>query len=213
MDVNSVIDKASQAPASSSHAVASEARKERKPENADATPKKNPVEDAAVVELSQAVTTAQTAPANPGPPKVEAPSTTPTTNPEPEEEDKQEEEEEIRRLKERDREVRTHEQAHLAALGPYKKGGASFTMQTGPDGRQYAVEGSVPVDVSPASEPEETIRKAQTIRRAALAPAEPSGADRSVAAQAAQMEAKARGELAKERTEESKETGNLSVIA
>jgi metal-dependent amidase/aminoacylase/carboxypeptidase family protein len=98
-------------------------------------------------------------------------------------------------LQARDREVRTHEQAHLSALGPHKTGGASFQYTTGPDGQQYATSGEVPVNVSPGSTPQETISKAQTIRRAALAPAEPSGADRSVAAAASQLEAKARAEL------------------
>ena len=35
-------------------------------------------------------------------------------------------------LKARDREVRAHEQAHLAAAGPYAKGPPSFEFQTGP---------------------------------------------------------------------------------
>ena len=52
------------------------------------------------------------------------------------------------------------------------------------------------IDTSAGSNPEETIRKAQTIRAAALAPAEPSGQDFAVAAQATQMEAQARAEQA-----------------
>ena len=114
----------------------------------------------------------------------------------------EEEKREVEYLKERDREVRAHEQAHLAALGAYRSGGASYTFETGPDGKQYAVAGEVPVDVSPEEEPQKTIEKAQTIQRAALAPAEPSGADRSVAAQAAQLEAQARAELAEQKREE-----------
>ena len=54
----------------------------------------------------------------------------------------------------------------------------------------------VKIDTSSGSTPEDTIRKAQTIRAAALAPAEPSGQDRAVAAQASQMEAQARAEQA-----------------
>ncbi|MGD8781495.1 MAG: putative metalloprotease CJM1_0395 family protein [Ignavibacteria bacterium] len=49
-------------------------------------------------------------------------------------------------------------------------------------------------------DPEATIKKAQQIRRAALAPSEPSSQDRSVANQAAAMEAKARAELMEEKT-------------
>lgn len=104
--------------------------------------------------------------------------------------------EQIQKLKARDAEVRAHEQAHLAAAGSYSRGGANFTFETGPDGKLYAVGGEVQVDLSPASDPEATIRKMAQIRAAALAPAAPSAADRSVAAQAARLEAEARAEIA-----------------
>ncbi len=110
---------------------------------------------------------------------------------------------ELRALQSADRQVRAHEQAHVAAGGPYVSGGASFTYQTGPDGRQYAVGGEVPIDASPVGgNPEATIKKAQTIRSAALAPADPSPQDRSVAAAAAQMEAQARLEQAQRNAQE-----------
>ncbi len=117
-----------------------------------------------------------------------------------EEQQTREEKKIVRELQIRDREVRAHEQAHASVLGPYKKGGPKYQFERGPDGRQYAVGGSVPVDLSPEKTPEETRRKAQTIRRAALAPKDPSGADFQVAAKAAQMEAAARAEISKERT-------------
>ncbi|MED5414126.1 MAG: putative metalloprotease CJM1_0395 family protein, partial [Candidatus Latescibacterota bacterium] len=47
-----------------------------------------------------------------------------------------------------------------------------------------------------------TIRKAQQIYRAALAPAEPSSQDRSVASQAKKMEMEARSELREQQDEE-----------
>ncbi|MBN2025044.1 MAG: hypothetical protein JW809_19865 [Pirellulales bacterium] len=97
-----------------------------------------------------------------------------------------------------DREVRAHEQAHLSVAGPYAKGGARFEYQEGPDGRRYAVGGEVALDTSPEADPEDTIRKAQVIRAAALAPAEPSAQDRRVAAAAANMESTARAELARQ---------------
>ncbi len=105
------------------------------------------------------------------------------------------EKKEVEELKRRDQEVRTHEQAHVAAGGQHVRGGISYEYQTGPDGKRYAVGGEVSIDTSPESKPEDTIRKAQTIRQAALAPAEPSGQDRRAAAAAAQMELKARQEL------------------
>ncbi|MEM6825981.1 MAG: putative metalloprotease CJM1_0395 family protein, partial [Pseudomonadota bacterium] len=64
-------------------------------------------------------------------------------------------------------------------------GEPSYSYQTGPDGRQYAVGGEVPIDVSPVpDDPEATIAKMDVVKRAALAPAEPSTADRRVAAEA-----------------------------
>lgn len=103
---------------------------------------------------------------------------------------------EISKLKARDTEVRQHELAHLAASGGLAISGASFTYQKGPDGVNYAVGGEVQIDTSPGSTPEETITRARTIQTAALAPAEPSSADRAVAAQAQQMELQARAEAA-----------------
>lgn len=100
-------------------------------------------------------------------------------------------------LRKRDREVRTHEAAHQAAAGGLARGGANFSYQRGPDGQQYAIGGEVSIDTSPVpGNPEATLAKAETIARAALAPAEPSGQDSQVAAQAAQMAAQARAELA-----------------
>ena len=96
----------------------------------------------------------------------------------------EEEQGEVTRLQERDREVRAHESAHASAGGTYT-GSPSFDFVTGPDGQQYAVGGHVDIDVGPiAGDPEATIVKAEVVRRAALAPAQPSGQDRSVAAAA-----------------------------
>ncbi len=108
---------------------------------------------------------------------------------------------EVEKLKARDREVRTHEQAHVAAAGALYRGGPTYLYRTGPDGGRYAVAGSVQIDTSEASTPRETIAKAQQIRRAALAPQEPSSTDQAVAAKASRMEATARAELAAERAE------------
>lgn len=102
--------------------------------------------------------------------------------------------EEIRELAARDREVRAHEQAHAAVGGSYA-GAPKYQFERGPDGVNYAVGGEVPIDVGPAATPEQTIAKAQTIRRAALAPAEPSPQDRQVAQESIQLEAAARQEL------------------
>ena len=114
-----------------------------------------------------------------------------------------EEQGQVEELKARDREVRQHEQAHMAAAGGNARGGPSNEYQTGPDGKRYAVGGEVSIDASAVSgDPQATIRKAQQVYRAALAPAEPSGQDRSVAAQAKAMEMEARRELSQQQIEE-----------
>ncbi len=106
---------------------------------------------------------------------------------------------EVKQLKQRDQEVRTHEQAHLSAAGGLAHGGPSFTFVTGPDGRRYAVGGEVSISVSPvAGDPVATLQKAEQIKRAALAPAQPSSQDQRVAAKAAAMQIKAQMELLKQ---------------
>lgn len=110
-----------------------------------------------------------------------------------------EDQQSVDELKRRDREVRTHEQAHKAAGGAYT-GSMKLQYQMGPDGKRYAVEGSVPIDVSPvAGDPAATLRKMEVVSRAANAPASPSGADRAVAAQASRAMQQARAQLAAER--------------
>ncbi|CAD2226403.1 conserved hypothetical protein [Pseudoalteromonas sp. 3J6] len=111
----------------------------------------------------------------------------------------------IKELKARDTEVRTHEQAHAAVGGQYA-GSPSYEYQRGPDGTNYAVGGEVPIDVGVINgDPQATIDKMQTVRAAALAPAEPSGADRAIAADATQKIAAAQAELASADDEDSSE--------
>ncbi len=123
----------------------------------------------------------------------------------------QEEQKELGKLKKIDREVRNHELAHKAAAGGYVRGGASFNYVMGPDGKRYAVGGHVNIDTSPIpNNPEATIRKAQVVRSAALAPADPSPQDRSVAASAVKMEREARMELREEQKEDSDDATQVS---
>ncbi|MFN3239472.1 MAG: putative metalloprotease CJM1_0395 family protein [Pseudomonadales bacterium] len=102
----------------------------------------------------------------------------------------------VEQLKARDREVRAHEAAHAAVGGQYA-GAPTYTYQRGPNGVSYAVGGEVSISTSEiAGDPEATLQKALQVQRAALAPAEPSAQDRKVAAQASQMAAQARIDLA-----------------
>ncbi len=106
-----------------------------------------------------------------------------------------EEQEEVVELKKRDAEVRAHENAHKAAAGQHARGGPTYEYERGPDGRRYAVGGEIRIDTSPVpDDPDATILKMRQVRRAALAPAEPSPQDRRVASEASQQESAARQE-------------------
>ena len=109
----------------------------------------------------------------------------------------------VEELKARDREVRAHEQAHKNVGGRYA-GAISYDFQRGPDGQNYAVGGSVPIDVSPENDPEDTISKMRIVIKAALAPAEPSAADRAVATAAQRQLFNAQAQLNVERAAERK---------
>jgi hypothetical protein len=94
-----------------------------------------------------------------------------------------------------DQQVREHERAHETVGGQYASS-PRYTFERGPDGINYAMSGEVAISsAAVAGDPEATIQKAQIVRRAALAPAEPSAQDRSVAAQATQIESQAIIEL------------------
>ncbi|RDH84470.1 MAG: hypothetical protein DIZ80_03040 [endosymbiont of Galathealinum brachiosum] len=126
---------------------------------------------------------------------------------------KQQDDNLLRQLRARDREVRAHEAAHVAAGGSLVRGGPSFTFQAGPDGRTYAIGGEVRLDVSPvANDPQATLSKADQIRAAALAPANPSPQDLRVAANANQLASRARVDLAIQRREEAKLEENEQAI-
>lgn len=118
----------------------------------------------------------------------------------------------VRALKARDQAVRRHEQAHLAAAGNLAVSGASFTYERGPDGVNYAVGGEVSISTAPGRTPEETLQRAEIIRQAALAPADPSGQDRAVAAQAAQMAREARADMASEESGAPAEGSRRSAV-
>lgn len=125
-----------------------------------------------------------------------------------------EEQAEVEDLKKRDAEVRAHEQAHLAAAGPYARGGARYEYEQGPDRRRYAVGGEVPMDISsiPGS-PQSTIEKMQIIKRAALAPAKPSSQDYAAAAKADMKANRARRELLKQQDASRKKPADSAQAA
>lgn len=130
--------------------------------------------------------------------KAEAEAAQPSAAEKRQEQQKQQAEaSQIQKLQSRDREVRAHEAAHVAAGGQHVTSGASFTYQRGPDGRLYAVGGEVSISTSAVpSDPQATLAKAEIVRRAALAPAEPSSQDLRVASDATRMASRARVDIA-----------------
>jgi len=87
----------------------------------------------------------------------------------------------MRELQQRDRRVREHEERHFYVGQPHTRPPEYWTVLA-PDGRRYAVMGLVPMDVAPVpGDPAETRRKWETLLRAALAPADPSERDQSLA--------------------------------
>ena len=115
----------------------------------------------------------------------------------------------VTELQAADTNVRAHEAAHMAAGGGLTSP-ASYTYERGPDNKMYAVAGEVGISTGEGNTPQESLNKAQTIRRAALAPADPSPQDLKVAAQAASMEMSARAEIMQEKMAQNSQNQNNS---
>jgi hypothetical protein len=113
---------------------------------------------------------------------------------------------EVAKLKQTERDVVAHEAAHKAAAGSFG-GAVSYTYTTGPDGKKYITGGEVPISTPATSDPEEALRNANQVARAALAPGDPSGQDIAVAASAAQMAANARAQIASRGSDKSGQGG------
>ena len=112
----------------------------------------------------------------------------------------------VERLSIIDATVRAHEHAHLVLLGPYARAGPQYSYIVLPDGKRFAVGGSVSVDLKPVpGNPEASIRKAKAVRRAAYAPMQPSSADMHVATEAYRLEMQAKRELSRMEAEQEAE--------
>lgn len=117
----------------------------------------------------------------------------------------------LEELKKIDKDVQAHEAAHQAAAGQYFRG-KSFTYRVGPDGQRYAIAGDVQVDTSSIpGNPKATIAKMDRIRRAALAPGDPSPQDAKVAAEAARAAMQAEAELNSQAIEQTIEKPNVKL--
>ncbi|WP_317931169.1 putative metalloprotease CJM1_0395 family protein [Halioxenophilus sp. WMMB6] len=104
----------------------------------------------------------------------------------------------LQKLKLVDQSVRDHEQAHQSVAGQFA-GSANFDFDTGPDGNRYAVAGEVPIRLPVGDgDPQQRLRQADQVIRAALAPVDPSSQDRSIAARAVQIKNDAKSDLREE---------------
>ncbi len=90
----------------------------------------------------------------------------------------------VAKLQQRDQQVRQEEKAHAAVAGDLA-GPINYVYQRGPDGRQYAVGGSVSLQAgNPSGDPEQARRLAGRMAAAANAATNPSAQDYAAARQA-----------------------------
>jgi len=88
--------------------------------------------------------------------------------------------------------------AHKSVGGAFA-GEPHYTTKKGPDGKDYAIAGEVPIKIEKGKTPQETIKNMQQVKAAALAPPDPSPQDLKVAQTADMIAAKAKAELNKQR--------------
>ena len=105
----------------------------------------------------------------------------------------------LEQLAKRDAEVRSHEQAHANVGGSFAQS-PQLSYEQGSDGRRYAVDGEVSIDISAVSgNPLATVNKMRQVYAAAMAPSDPSMADIRVAAEAIRILNMAKADLADQR--------------
>lgn len=101
-----------------------------------------------------------------------------------------EDQELVNDLEARDAKVRSHETTHAMVAGG-QAGLPTYTYQTGPDGKRYAIGGSVNIATMTTGDAEQDARRAKTAYRAAMATGEPSSRDMQAATRARTLEAEA----------------------
>lgn len=95
--------------------------------------------------------------------------------------DEQDFERVLEKFKRADAQIRSHEQVH-ATIGQ-TTAPISYNYQQGPDGKMYAVGGSVRFDTSIPDDPKAAAFKLDQLAKAANGPVSPSGADTMIANQ------------------------------
>lgn len=110
----------------------------------------------------------------------------------------------IEQLKSRDKEVRSHEASHSISPELVKIGSAQFDYTIGPDGKAYATGGRVTLSTGSAMTPEEALSKAEALKKASMAPGEPSTKDFQALNAAVAMEFEAKNRIYSEDNNRSK---------
>lgn len=87
----------------------------------------------------------------------------------------------LEKFKKTDANIRSHEQIH-ASIG-HTTTPIAYTYQQGPDGKMYAVGGSVKLDTSIPKDPKAALFKLDQLQKAASAPVDSSGSDNQISAQ------------------------------
>lgn len=91
-----------------------------------------------------------------------------------------EQKKQVEELKQIERKVEAHEQAHKSVGGEFA-GSMSYSYTQGPDGRRYKTGGEVGISIPSDDDPEKLIAQLMQVKRAALAPSDPSPQDIKVA--------------------------------
>lgn len=118
----------------------------------------------------------------------------------------------LAQLAKRDVEVRSHEQAH-ASVGGTLAQSPRLNYEQGSDGRRYAVDGEVSIDISVvAGNPMATVNKMRKVYAAAMAPSNPSMADIQVAAEAMRQLNQAKSELAFQRQQDAPSIEDMAPL-
>ena len=101
----------------------------------------------------------------------------------------------IGKLQIRDREVKVHEMAHGTDPNLIKIGAAQFDYTIGPDGRAYATGGRVTLSTGSPNSPEDALAKAESLKKASMAPEAPSPQDFQALNAAIAMESEAQNNV------------------
>ncbi|WP_049791078.1 putative metalloprotease CJM1_0395 family protein [Shewanella violacea] len=118
----------------------------------------------------------------------------------------------LQELSTRDAEVKAHEQAHSTVGGDLAQS-PQFSYEKGSDGRRYAVDGEVRIDIAVVEgDPLATVSKMKKVYAAAMAPTNPSMADIRVASQALKKLNDAKAQLVDVRQEKPLSLDEMALL-